>query len=113
MFYLAHMTELAQAPSRMAVPEWTIGDHMRKAREHAQLSQAQIAREIGVGRTSIVRYEAGTQKPSRPVVRAWSFRTGVPYEWICHGDTLPCGPPARRSDGLATSMHKLQTRDVA
>ncbi len=116
MFYLAHMTEPAQVPPGMVVPEWTIGDRMRKAREHARLSQAQMARELGVGRTSIVAYETDVddrRRPKRPVVRAWSFRTGVPYEWLCHGDTQPCGLPARRSDGFATKMHKLPARDVA
>src|SRR5260221_8746633 len=114
------MTELAQAPSSL-VPEWTIGDRMRKAREHARLSQAQMARDIGVGRTSIVRYETDDTDgdrypPSRPVVRAWSFRTGVAYECLCHGDTLPCGPPPVRRgipDPAVTSMHKLPTRGAA
>jgi DNA-binding XRE family transcriptional regulator len=94
MFYLEHMSEPEQS-SGPAVPEWTIGDCMRKAREHAGLSQAEMARDIGVGRTSIVRYETGTQKPSRPVLLAWSMRTKVSYEWMCHGDTHPCGPPRK------------------
>ena len=114
------MTELAQAPSSLVL-EWTIGDRMRKAREHARLSQAQMARDIGVGRTSIVRYETDDTDgdrypPSRPVVRAWSFRTGVAYEWLCHGDTQPCGPPpARRGTpaAVATKMQRLQTYEVA
>ncbi len=108
MFYIAHMTEVEHAVSG-AVPEFDINDRLRKAREVTGLSQAEMAREIGVARTSIVTYETGHKKPGRPVVRAWSFRTGVPYEWLCHGDTQPCGPPARRSDTLANKMHYSPT----
>ena len=107
LFYIAHMTELAQTTGRV-VPEFDIGDRMRKAREHAELSQAQIAAEIGVGRTSIIGYETNRMKPSRPVVRAWSFRCGVPYEWICHADTEPCGPKngvSSQVSGTVNNMH--------
>ena len=30
------------------VPEWTLGDRLKKAREHAGLSQTELGREIGV-----------------------------------------------------------------
>jgi len=113
------MSEAAHTAERV-VPEFDIGDRMRKAREHAVLSQAQIAGEIGVGRTSIIGYETGRQKPSKPVVRAWAFRTGVPYEWICHADTDPCGPPGSRLprseghggrlDSSANTMQSSQTK---
>jgi transcriptional regulator with XRE-family HTH domain len=102
MFYFEHMTELAHASAGMVVPEWTVGDRMRKAREHAELNQAAIGVAIGVGRTSIVNYETARLLPTRPVLLAWSLATGVPYEWLCHGDTQPCGPQKtagqRRSD---------------
>src|SRR5258708_18241596 len=112
MFYIAHMTEVEHAVPG-AVPEFDINDRLRKAREVTGLSQAEMARELGVARTSIVTYETGRKKPTRPVVPAWSFRTRVPYQWICHGDTLPGGPQGRRSDGFATKMHKLPTRGAA
>jgi DNA-binding XRE family transcriptional regulator len=92
MFYFEHMTVVEHAVSG-TVPEFDINDRLRKAREVTGLSQAEMAREIGVARTSVVTYETGHKQPTRPVVRAWAFRTGVPYEWICHGDELPCGQP--------------------
>ncbi len=95
------------------IPQWTVGDRMRKAREDARLNQSDLAGKVEIARSSIVNYETDRRMVSRPVLIAWSLATGVPYEWLCHGDTLPCGPPARRSDGLATKMHKLPTRDVA
>jgi transcriptional regulator with XRE-family HTH domain len=120
MFYVEHMSEAMNMAPGMVVPEWTIGDCMRKAREHAGLSQAELAHEISIGRTSVVRYETGLSTPSRPALLAWSFRTQVPYEWMCHGDTLPCGPDKRRSEDAegtpgvsATKMQRLQTYECA
>src|SRR5258708_5465214 len=95
------------------VPQWTVGDRMRKAREDAQLNQSDLAGKVEIARSSIVNYETDRRMVSRPVLIAWSLVTGVPYEWLCHGDTLPCGPQGRRSDGFANKMHKLPTRDVA
>jgi len=66
---------------------------MRKARENDLLSQAELARKCSIGRTSVVAYETGRSRPSRPGLLSWSLVTGVSYEWLCHGDTLPCGPP--------------------
>lgn len=74
------------------VPEWTIGDRMRKAREHAGLSQTQLATRAGIGRTTVVAYESGRSFPSRPNLLSWSMATGISYEWMCHSDTQPCGP---------------------
>lgn len=100
------MTELAQTQTQRAVPEFDIGDRMRKARETAGLGQAQIAAEIGVGRTSIISYEANRMKPSRPVALAWALRTGVSFEWICHGDTSPCGPRTAQNGGVSAGQRR-------
>ncbi len=91
------------------VPQWTVGDRMRKAREDAQLNQSDLAGKIEIARSSIVNYETDRKMVSRPVLIAWSLATGVPYEWLCHGDTQPCGPPPGRSDGFATKMHYSPT----
>ncbi len=69
------------------IPEWTLGDRLRKAREHAGLNQAQLAATIGIARSSVVSYESGRTTPSRPVVLSWSLCTGVPAEWVL-GRTL-------------------------
>jgi len=60
---------------------FTIGDRLSKAREHAGLSQAQMAEALGIGRRSVVRYESG-KIPPRPAVIAWSSITGVPLWWL-------------------------------
>ena len=88
---------------------------MRKAREHANLNQAELAGNIEIARSSVVNYETDRKMVSRPVLIAWSLATGVPYEWLCHGDTQPCGPPEpkrRRSEGdrggLRSPINKMQ-----
>jgi transcriptional regulator with XRE-family HTH domain len=66
-------------------PQWTLGDRLRKAREVAGLSQTEMAEAIGIARNSVGRYEAGAYEPSRPVMIAWAFRTGVALDWL-HGE---------------------------
>jgi transcriptional regulator with XRE-family HTH domain len=73
------MTE-ATSPAR--VPQWTLGDRMRKARESAGLKQTEMAEEIGIGRSSIINYESDKATPPRPVLVAWALRCSVPYEWL-------------------------------
>jgi transcriptional regulator with XRE-family HTH domain len=64
------------------IPEWTLGDRLRKAREHAGLKQSELAEMIGIARSSVVSYESDRTVPSRPVVLSWSMATGVPTEWV-------------------------------
>jgi transcriptional regulator with XRE-family HTH domain len=63
-------------------PRWTLGDRLRKAREIAGLTQTEMAEQIGIARNSVGRYESGDYEPSRPVLIAWAFRTGVSLSWI-------------------------------
>jgi transcriptional regulator with XRE-family HTH domain len=100
------------------VPEWTCGDRMRKAREHAGLKQSDLSPAAGISRTSAVAYESGQSLPGRKVLITWAMVTGVPVEWLCHGDTAPCGAPfpavRPRERGLTGQqeyfMQKMPTR---
>ena len=80
-----------------AIPEWTLADRLRKAREHVELGKVEFADEIGVARNTVSSAENGRHRPSKLVVKAWAMRTGVPYEWIMTGQapdtpdpTNPC-----------------------
>ncbi|NUP83863.1 MAG: helix-turn-helix transcriptional regulator [Nonomuraea sp.] len=78
------MTELAVA----AVPQWSLGDRLRKARETAGLEQGELAVRVGVSRGTVSNYELnhGT-RPRKPIVlRAWAEQTGVPLWWIMGGE---------------------------
>ncbi len=65
-----------------AIPAWTLRDRLRKAREHADMTQAVLACEIGIARSSVVSYETGRTLPSRPVLLSWSLVTGVSLPWL-------------------------------
>ena len=65
-----------------AVPDWTMADRLRKAREYAALEQGQLAQMIGASRTTIGNAERGANKPRRPLVIAWAMATGVDLTWL-------------------------------
>lgn len=67
------------------IPQWTLADRCRKAREHAGMDQRQLADAIGVARNTVVNYEHGHRQPREIVLRAWAMATGVPLEWLKSG----------------------------
>jgi transcriptional regulator with XRE-family HTH domain len=64
------------------VPEFTVADRLRKAREYAGLEQNELAERIGLGRTTISNYERGTTPPKRPLLLSWAMATGVSLDWL-------------------------------
>jgi transcriptional regulator with XRE-family HTH domain len=73
-----------------AVPEWTLPDRLRKARELAGYSQAELATVTGISRQSINSYETGRTTPRKPQLLVWATACHVEYEW------LTGGPPGER-----------------
>lgn len=67
------------------IPVWTMGDRLRKAREDAGLSQAELALEVGVSRATVSNAEVGATTPLPITVNAWARITGVPAEWLRTG----------------------------
>lgn len=67
------------------IPKFDLNDRLRKARETADLDQAQLAELIGVSRNSVSAAERGASKPRKPVLIAWAFATRVPFEWLTTG----------------------------
>ena len=63
-------------------PTWTLGDHLRKARETRGLSQSELAALIDVSRRSISTYESDEAVPRRPQLIAWAMATGVSLDWL-------------------------------
>lgn len=64
-----------------------MGDRLRKAREEAGLSQAELAVRIGISRNTVGNHEIGVGErgPQRVVLLAWAAATGVPVEWLQTG----------------------------
>lgn len=87
------------------LPVWTIGDRLVKARQHAGLTQTQMAQALDIGRRSIVRYESSTAPP-RPIVIAYSALTGVPLWWFDGSD----GPNPAFTRGYTKHLRSVQPR---
>ena len=67
------------------IPSWTFGDRMAKARNHAGLTQGEIAERIGIARQSAVNYERDKTRPLEAILRAWLEVTGVDEHWLRTG----------------------------
>jgi transcriptional regulator with XRE-family HTH domain len=59
---------------------------MRLARRHAGLSQAALAKAVGVQRSAVSHWEAALGKsPSAAHLREAALATGVQFEWLATG----------------------------
>ena len=65
-----------------AIPVWTLGDRLRKARELASIGQVEFSKMTDIARSSIVRYEGDVSVPRRHVLLVWAMATGVNLEWL-------------------------------
>lgn len=64
------------------IPEWTLGDRLRRAREYAGLSRAELAELAGISRRSVLNYETGMTTPRALQLRAIAAATGVDVDWL-------------------------------
>ena len=79
------------------VPEDFIGDRIREAREALGLSQTALAtrtklsdkKGVGISRTVIVGYEAGTHKPGARELRILCETLGVTPNWMLYRKDAP------------------------
>jgi|GEM_PF-361537 len=72
-------------PEAGQIPEWTIFDRLRKAREWAGFEQSELAAASGISRATISSAENGHRAPSPMTSRLWALATGVPESWILTG----------------------------
>jgi ribosome-binding protein aMBF1 (putative translation factor) len=59
----------------------SIGTDLRAAREHASLTQAELAERMGKSQTMISQAESGTARVSERYVRAVLKACGLPEDW--------------------------------
>lgn len=69
------------------VPGWRLSHRLQRAREHANLDQAQLAERIGVSRQSVSNYERGLRIPTAALIESWSEATNVDADWIREGES--------------------------
>ncbi|WMM74274.1 helix-turn-helix transcriptional regulator [Rhodococcus pyridinivorans] len=83
------------------IPEWTLSDRLRKAREVAGLTQSEIADRLELTRRTVGSYESGERAPKRTTIAAWAMATAVPVTWLETGTA-----PSPDGDGAAVVRHQ-------
>lgn len=67
--------------------EWSMGERLRKAREHAKLSAEEMAERLGCHVQTVWNYERGRTLIRRPALEVWSDATGVSIGWLLGEET--------------------------
>ncbi|HEU4543592.1 MAG TPA: helix-turn-helix transcriptional regulator, partial [Jiangellaceae bacterium] len=80
--YVGHMTVMGTG----VIPQWTVPDKIRKAREYAGLSQQELADRLSVTRTSVINWERGHTRPLRVLLGLLADATGVDPDWLASDD---------------------------
>ena len=70
------------------IPEFTINDRLRKAREIAGLEQSELADRMGVSRGTVGNNESGKVSVRPITIKAWALATGVDAHWLETGETI-------------------------
>ena len=90
---LCAMSTSAEQPA--GVPEFDLADRMRKALRTSGVGVQEMADYLGVARNTVSTWINGRIEPSTQTKRLWALRTGVPFEWLEHGEVTPTGEPTR------------------
>ena len=86
------------------IPQWTLGDRLRKAREDAGLSQAELADLVNVSRATVSNAEVGARRPLPITIESWARVTSVPEEWLKTGKA-----PAGQGPGGGQVLPRLDS----
>lgn len=86
--------EVRSAMAAKPLPEFETRHRMSLALEYADKSVNEIARELGISRTTVSNYMHGRTQPRRSDLMAWALVTGVPLDWLETGksDSASLGP---------------------
>lgn len=96
------------------IPEFTLGDRLRKAREHAGLDMRDLAAMIDIHRQTVARYESGDATPRRPVILSWSLATGVSLDWLTFGAVSTHVEESQRATDFSYSPdYSLSTPEIS
>ena len=90
------------------IPQWTVCDRFRKAREVRGLSQSEFAVETGLSRRTISAIENGEKKPGTKEFNLWQMATGVPRVWLETGEAPSGGDgadPSRLRESNPRPIH--------
>lgn len=80
------MSQQRETPS--GVPDWTLGWRLKRALQWGNIPAVEMADHLGYSRAQISRYLNDKGEPPRlHVLRQWAELTGVPVEWLLHGES--------------------------
>lgn len=75
-------------------PEFTIGDRLRKARSllGPDMDVRRFSELIETSKNTVTNYELEKTDPEKMkpiIIKAWAMATGVDYNWLMYGKTIP------------------------
>jgi DNA-binding XRE family transcriptional regulator len=113
------MQDLAPPSGAVDAREFTRGSiaaGLRAAREHAKLTQSELAERMGKSQTMVSQAESGTARVSERYVRAVLEACGLPEDWggktAARGDTKRSGRRAP-ADAAVPAKPRKRARRVA
>ena len=86
------------------IPEFTINDRLRKAREIAGLEQSELADRMGVSRGTVGNNESGKVSVRPITIKAWALATGVDAHWLETGN-----PQISPDDGAGVTVSETES----
>lgn len=82
------------------IPPSTLQGRLRDAREWRGIEQSDLAKELGIGRSTVSNYERGVTVPGKLVVNAWAVVCDVDVEWLKTGHGHDETPHPKLGEGL-------------
>ena len=93
--------------------QWkNIGDRIKEARNKLGLTQAQLARQVGVSSQTVWSWEAGRVKPKHEHLEELAFRLEVSTGWILGRDVVEAELLKEASVSFHDAVDGLPVEDI-
>lgn len=96
--------------SHELVPEFTLGDRLRKARSMTGLTTREFAERIGVSHGTITAAETDKRAVRRITLNACAMATGVSLQWLESGSATTPPPTGGGQPGGTDALADLTQR---
>src|SRR5438093_10214102 len=90
----------------------TVAARLRMAREMAGLSQAQVAKKLGLHRPSVTEMEAGRRSVTADELVVLADTYAVSVDWLTRGADAKIDLAQQRVELAARELGKLKPKDV-